>query len=284
LKNKIESEIKKIEFEIKNTRDSIERNNVEIENTKERILKLKIEKENLKQKYEQENVKEFVLDESKTICPTCQRELNNIEELKESLKANFNENKVKILNEIVEKAECISKEIEIKESAIKQFEELNKNLNTKVETFLKSIEVLVKPAQKKIENINQKEIEALKENLKTAEAKEVPVINETTESLKKSKEELIKQSDEIKAQLNIKQQIEKIELRKEELNKEERQFAQMLCDLEKEEFIINEFEKAKMDLFETKINKLFKFVKFRLFETQINGAEVEACETLVNGV
>jgi len=32
------------------------------------------------------------------------------------------------------------------------------------------------------------------------------------------------------------------------------------------------------------INSKFKYVKFKLFDVQINGSEIECCETLVNGV
>jgi hypothetical protein len=39
-----------------------------------------------------------------------------------------------------------------------------------------------------------------------------------------------------------------------------------------------------MSIIESEINKLFTFVKFRLFETQINGSEKEVCDTLINGV
>lgn len=33
------------------------------------------------------------------------------------------------------------------------------------------------------------------------------------------------------------------------------------------------FEKAKMEYVESKVNSMFDFVKFKLFETQINGGE-----------
>jgi hypothetical protein len=53
--------------------------------------------------------------------------------------------------------------------------------------------------------------------------------------------------------------------------------------MEKVQFVIERFNKLKIDTLESKINEKFKFVKFRMFETQING-EAECCEALINGV
>jgi exonuclease SbcC len=57
-----------------------------------------------------------------------------------------------------------------------------------------------------------------------------------------------------------------------------------LAGFEKSEFIIQEFTKAKVDILESRINGMFSGVKFRLFDTQINGGLVECCDALVNGV
>jgi peptidoglycan hydrolase CwlO-like protein len=54
--------------------------------------------------------------------------------------------------------------------------------------------------------------------------------------------------------------------------------------VEKVQFVIERFNKLKIDTLESKINEKFKFVKFRMFETQINGGEAECCEALINGV
>jgi hypothetical protein len=52
--------------------------------------------------------------------------------------------------------------------------------------------------------------------------------------------------------------------------------------VEKVQFVIERFNKLKIDTLESKINEKFKFVKS--FETQINGGEAECCEALINGV
>ena len=42
--------------------------------------------------------------------------------------------------------------------------------------------------------------------------------------------------------------------------------------------------KAKMNILEARVNKLFKHVRFRLFDRQVNGAYVEACVCEYDGV
>lgn len=64
----------------------------------------------------------------------------------------------------------------------------------------------------------------------------------------------------------------------------QKELASNLASLEKTEFQCEKFARVKSDLFTDKINKLFSFVKFKLFDTQINGGEIECCETIVDGI
>lgn len=80
------------------------------------------------------------------------------------------------------------------------------------------------------------------------------------------------------------EQIEKNNQRIAELEKSLRMQSEELAQLEGIKFTMAAFSKARTEAIESKINGLFDFVKFRLFETQINGGEVETCEAMVNGV
>lgn len=59
---------------------------------------------------------------------------------------------------------------------------------------------------------------------------------------------------------------------------------QTLADLEKREFTIRAFQRARTDAMQQKINALFAAVKFRMTDTQVNGEEVETCEATMDGV
>ena len=69
-----------------------------------------------------------------------------------------------------------------------------------------------------------------------------------------------------------------------ELQNEEENISMKIQELEGEQYALEEFTKTKVELLENAINSKFEIVKFRLFDTQINGGLIECCDTLVNGV
>lgn len=69
-----------------------------------------------------------------------------------------------------------------------------------------------------------------------------------------------------------------------ELEADARRLAAEYEKLERTEYLIGEFTKIKASMLEAKINSKFKYARFKLFETQINGGIVETCETTYDGV
>jgi exonuclease SbcC len=104
-----------------------------------------------------------------------------------------------------------------------------------------------------------------------------------------SSEKLLKQElsttlNTLKTNLANKAIIETIDLRIKELDRQEIELSQALADLENIDYSVEQYMKSKMDILESRINHKFKYVTFKLFNRQINNAEVETCECLVNGV
>ncbi|MBO5874523.1 MAG: hypothetical protein J6Q35_05805, partial [Rikenellaceae bacterium] len=69
-----------------------------------------------------------------------------------------------------------------------------------------------------------------------------------------------------------------------ELEKEYTESQAQLAELEGVEYNIQQFSKARIEQVESRINGMFNLVKFKMFEQQINGGEIETCEATVNGV
>lgn len=69
-----------------------------------------------------------------------------------------------------------------------------------------------------------------------------------------------------------------------ELEKEYTESQAQLAELEGVEYNIQQFSKARIEQVESRINGMFSIVKFKMFEQQINGGEIETCEATVNGV
>lgn len=90
--------------------------------------------------------------------------------------------------------------------------------------------------------------------------------------------------DEIKNKLSLRSVIESNEKRKKELLNSEKELAQQKADLEKQEFVVEDFTKARMEEVERRVNQKFKLVRFRMFSPQINGGEKPDCVAMVNGV
>ncbi len=103
-----------------------------------------------------------------------------------------------------------------------------------------------------------------------------------------SKKELMKIRDEALAQLANRDLIKKYDSKIVELEEKGKELAQQIADAEREEYVIKQFNKEKIDESEGKINALFSMVKFKLFDYNIDDAKkenpIETCVPLVKGV
>jgi hypothetical protein len=64
----------------------------------------------------------------------------------------------------------------------------------------------------------------------------------------------------------------------------EKLLSQELSALDGQEFLMDSFTKAKINMIEQRINGKFKLVTFRMFNTLINGGTEDCCETMMGGV
>lgn len=69
-----------------------------------------------------------------------------------------------------------------------------------------------------------------------------------------------------------------------ELELQEKKLSFSLASLEKTEMIAEKFIHKKMDMMTERINSMFSLVKWKMFESQINGGEKEICECEIDGV
>lgn len=77
---------------------------------------------------------------------------------------------------------------------------------------------------------------------------------------------------------------QKGEARIKELAAEEKRLAAEYEQLEKDSFLMEQFERAQAGMIESKVNGRFKHARFKLFKTNINGSIEPCCDTLYNGV
>jgi len=301
-KQKLEFELKQEEVRKTNEHTSAKvecRNNIstvekqistsekEIKRLIAEIEKIDLQLVELRKSWETNNASEINFDEDNFKCPTCgtEKSAEEVESKKEALIEQFNTNKVTILNRITETGKSLA--------AVKtEFMQQLANVNRDHEDAFVDLEgykaEFLRLAQLDTNNgnpvVTSPEITALEAEIATAEAN-IDVVEPIDQSeLKEQKKVLATEIDALKLRLNNKNIIEAGNKRISELEEQESDYAQKVCDLENIEFTITDFDKAKINAVEGQINAKFECVKFKLFDTQVNGAEVPCCEAQIDGV
>lgn len=251
----------------------------------------------------QENENTLQFSENEFVCPCCNRayEADNIEAKKEEMLANFNQAKAQKLAKIEKQAsELLEQKTKI-ESDIALFEQ---NIETakfevsKLESKVSELEIQLQAEQEKLKQPIGKTTDEVYNDL-LAENEEIKAKNAEISNLEKELQVVPKVDNEalIERKNNLKSDIEslKIELQKEAqiqqaenriqtLKAEEKALAQSIANVEKEIYTADQLTKARIETIESKINSKFKYVRFKLFDTQVNGGEVETCEALIDSV
>jgi exonuclease SbcC len=250
-----------------------------------------------------ENAKQLTFSDEHFNCPTCKKPLEqeNIEQEKERMLVDFKDDKAIALKSINNEGVALANQKFTIESEIKSLSEslsageiLKEDIKKEIETFKLTIKNLSENS-KTIVSFNpedalkqalesNKEYQAIKVSITKNEEALQNQESVNIDALKEQKTQLNEQLRTFDSRLSVQSQIEQSKTRVSELETEEKNLAQQISNLEKEQYVIESFIKVKIDKLESTINKKFKHVNFKLFDIQVNGQEVECCEALVNGV
>lgn len=252
---------------------------------------LKEKTDNLRNDWEVLNAKEIQFNENDLSCPTCKLELEDTESKKTLLVENFKRDKTERLTVIQNDGKQLAQEIETLNNTITSNKSAIAILETELTELASKITALELPKSSEkhtptLEDVlkTHEEYNQLKAKITELESKTIETPKVDTSELQQKKSDLKVKIKENKTLLNDEVVIERTNKRITELEEEERNLAQQISDLELSEFTIDAFIKSKIETLENRINSKFKLVKFRLFETQINGGEIECCDTLIDGV
>lgn len=273
--------------DIRNKESEIKRLNEDLDYEKRVVDDCKEKRNKLLGEWKEINDSAITFDENEFICPTCKRRLDiaDIEKKQEEIEGNFNKKKAEQLaenkrqgvanNERMEKSKAkinqLEADIESKEREIKVLRDMKFDTIEKPDT---DAEAKNDPEIIRID----KEIESLKKELEEDTARP-----DTTE-LQQRKNAVQNEITDLKIRLSKKDDIEEGNKRISDL---ENQLRSLNCDIAELEGIENtmfEFNKRRTTLIEDRVNGLFKYVKFKLFDTQVNGAEIETCVATIKGV
>ncbi|MFV5697786.1 AAA family ATPase [Flavobacterium sp. ZT3R17] len=268
------------------------------------ISALVVKMDSKRTEWTEENAKEISFEEDSFHCPTCKRdfEAGDFEAKKVEMRQNFMTKKAENLKLIQAQGlgfktekENIEAEVNVLKTRSEAGEKHIGTLKETIKTTELEIEKLDVPAVVSLEIIDPEETARIALSLnqgcqdKKAEKlrlegliKTIPEVD--VKALESEKQTLKEDIDLIKVKLNNEVQINAIESRIQALRDEEKALASQISAVEKTQFAIDRFNKLRITTIEEKVNAKFKFVKFKLFELQVNGGESPCCKALFNGV
>lgn len=220
------------------------------------------------------------------VCPTCKRELDpaTIATRQEIMTADFEKNKTKRLSDIQNEGKRLSE-------ALSQIETEANTCNGFIETLNQQIQDLsakVKEAEAVPSEIQVIPLPDSHGQIKAQiEALELSILDTPPldiDGLKQQKGVIQGEIDNLKRIAQSEEQIKRGNARVKELMAEEKSLAQQVADIERREFAMEAYTRARMDKVERAVNGRFRLVSFRMFNTLINGAIEECCDTLLNGI
>ena len=264
-----------------------------IEYQKKEVNVLHQQKQELLTVYRQLQSEEFSINEDELVCPTCGRQFEGDEYISrlEQMKSGFNNRKTTKIEANVNEGKRLAGRISKAESLISETEQkLSETVKLK-DDLQREIEQMEnhKPEQVRLEDTEkllsenaeyqslQKQITEWKEDLNK------PYSVTDTSDLMSKKNALQLEIDSLNRELAKEDQIIRTTKRNEELEQQLRSMQQEIADCEQIEMSILEFMKAKVSMVEQRINSTFSYVKFKMFDKQVDGTEYDTCECMVDG-
>lgn len=293
--------------EIKTARENLVRKNSDHITTLQRKETLVRQRQTLLDQFDAVSKEELKFTEdnfaNEFSCPACKRAFDDFDlaSRESQLEANFNEDKSKRKDEIRAKGVPIKKEIEAIDVKIGNLEAERSTIELDIKNWEDQLEELRKEDDRLTEDEQGQMLKYLDDHgyaelttkitLLESEISQPQVLEQDEVNLDEEKTTLQTRKKEIwesisllNKKLSTKDQRDRTLKRITELQDQEKTMSNEIAQLEGIEFSIEKFTKAKMDMLESRINGRFRLVKFKLFETQINGGEVETCITLLDGV
>ncbi len=286
-RRELENNLKVKKKELELAERSVSDKEAEIVGISNNIISLKREQDKVREDWYKENGKQY---NGETVCPHCGQELP--ESMLSHAREVFNKSQAEKCNKISEKGKNLG--IRIKENEAKV-----ENINASIEDCKKQSEALRKDVElleASFAGIPVVDVAAVvPDNIPewVAKQKEIADIEATistdntgidTKDLQSQKATWNASRDELKARLAKRDAIARCEKEISQLEENGKKFAQQIADLEREEYTVEQFTKTKIDECEKRINAMFKFIAFRLYDYTFDGNAVETCIPLVDGV
>lgn len=287
-----------IEAELKRATSLNAENNIDLRHNEERIAELTKRREELQQRLDAlrqqwHEIKGRSIEVNDT-CPVCGQPLppemvaearERAEEEKRTLiEANNREGKA-----AAQSLEETNKEIAQKERALQVNRQREQEYSTFIEGHYQNLREYPAVQPKAVNQEELPEWQQLNQRLAELGKQKFSLQgddddNEQIGRIKQRLAELAEEEKMLAVRLSKRELIAKCEAELLRLRDRERELAQMLADAERSEYIAAQFCRARIADCETRINNMFRSVRFRLFDTTQDGSEYECCTPSVDGI
>jgi len=279
-------EIEEVKDQLSDLDRKISNKKLKLSDKKERIEDIKGEMNELRESWNVVNSEEINVEDK---CPTCGQKLpeDEIEDAVKKAKLDKSQRLENINQNGVQKKQRVEKlksEVTELEEEIQSLEEQLPGLKKVKDDLFDELSELRKKAEAYQDSFQYKkklkERENVKESIKELQENKADSKTEIKENIREVESEI----DDLQTELNKFDQKKKAAERIEELSAQEKELAGKYEEFEHQLHLMEEFNRAKVDLVENKINDHFELAEFKLFEELVNGGLKDTCETLHKGV
>ena len=238
---------------------------------------------------------QITFNENEFVCPTCKRHLDvaDIEAKQAEMTENFENKRSERLQRVandIEENQRLGKANNEKKARYKaEIEKCNKfieDAKTRISELEKSAEYCETLTEPDITPLltSDSEILQLDKKIQQLEEKTSEEAPKTSNAdLKTQRATLTSEIEALSTRLGKREDNRRAKSRIADLEKQYQSLNEEIAEIEKLEFTMTEFSKARSEAIERRINGLFSLVKFRWIATAINGSEKETCESTLNG-
>lgn len=282
-------EQREIDYRISDLSQEINRKKEQLARDRKNLESWAEYREKLIAEWKKINAETLQFNEDDFRCPTCHRpfEPDEIEAKQQEMTQRFNARKANELEENRKVGKANTERMHELEASIKESE---KDIAAKTEELENmryhaacNVAPVCPDATPTIEA--DAEWQDLSRKIAELEAEaQKPIEMANNADLKEKCKQIDNEVDALKNILANKGIIERNNARIAELEKQLRTQSEELAELEGIEFTIAEFTKARIEAVDKRINGMFSLVKFKMYERQINGGEVETCIATVDGI
>lgn len=249
--------------------------------------------EDLTEEYKTALQESFILNENETVCPTCLRKLENVQDIITQLEQAFAISKDARMNEINNQGLTKKQQLDSLQEKLNDAANTNNTINKEISELESELQKLnaehtalilekkvFKAQEYKTDEATELEIKKL-----TSELENVNSWNEAQKAIQGKLDVLNRDIDReyMRVENELKHNAQ-TNHRIEELMKSERDKNVAIAKVEQLQDLLTTYIITRVNLIETEVNSKFELANFKMFDEQINGGIKETCEVTVNGV